>query len=152
MNGRSNILVFFSDIGNYWWLQMKCLIFAEEIDVRSGLFVERGIKTLIWASKDRGHGKYKTSEELKSVPLHKTCWKNYTRKHSIAAVNKKPSEQSTSQAHRLCRSETKTFNFQSDCILWRRSKFTWHKNFKKIDVSLYVMWLLLNFNPWTTRW
>ena len=95
---------------------MECLICERKIDEGEEVLVERGLKTLIQASVERGDDKHKSFEKLKSVPVHKLCRKNYTRKDSIAAVKKSLSQPSTSQTCGVLRSSGKSFDFRNDCI------------------------------------
>ena len=94
---------------------MECLICERKIGEGEEVLVER-LKTLIQANLEMWDDKYKSFEKLKSVPAHKLCHKNYTRKDSIVAVHKRLSQPSTSQTCPVLRSRGKHFDFRNDCI------------------------------------
>ncbi|CAH0556725.1 unnamed protein product [Brassicogethes aeneus] len=78
-----------------------CFICAKLLTESEVVTVERGMKTLINASIERADEFSEYLKNQKSVRIHENCRKNYTRKSSIAAANKrqrKEQEASTSTA------------------------------------------------------
>lgn len=69
-----------------------CFICAKLLTENKTVTVERGMKTLINASIERGDEFSEFLKNQKSVTIHEDCRKNYTRKCSITAANKRQRE------------------------------------------------------------
>ncbi|GBP81140.1 hypothetical protein EVAR_88238_1 [Eumeta japonica] len=70
-----------------------CFICAKLLTESEVVTVERGMKTLINASIERADDFSEYLKNQKSVTIHENCRKNYTRKSSIAAANKRQREE-----------------------------------------------------------
>lgn len=70
-----------------------CFICAKLLTESEIVTVERGMKTLINASIERADEFSEYLKNQKSVTIHENCRKNYTRKSSIAAANKRQREE-----------------------------------------------------------
>lgn len=76
-----------------------CFICAKLLGKSAVTTVERGMKTLINASIERADEFSEYLKNLKSVTIHESCRKNYTRKFSITAANKRQLENKKADIH-----------------------------------------------------
>lgn len=112
--------------------------------------VERGIKTLIESSVERGDGNINYLKDKKSVTVHRECRKDYTRKSSIVAVKRQrdAEEAGTSLSPPRVRTRSSgSFSFENLCFFFVVKKLLKRvrrrKNFK--FVALYVVFRHLRF-------
>lgn len=118
---------------------MKCFVCDGDIDESSDEVVrvaEKGIGSLISASRARGDEKSSQLRGITSLLIHKACRKRYTRPQSIAADAKRQAASTSSQPHEtasLRSSSEQPFDFKTNCFLcakpadpekWKREKLS----------------------------
>ncbi|CAH2083873.1 unnamed protein product [Euphydryas editha] len=86
-----------------------CIICKDPLTASENVIVDRGMKTLIAASAERGDEFTDYLKSQKSVAVHVQCRKNYTRRTTIAAVKRQHEEDqaSTSKTTEYIESKTK---------------------------------------------
>lgn len=103
-----------------------CFICAKLLTESEVVTVERGMKTLINASIERADEFSEYLKNQKSVTIHENCRKNYTRKSSIAAANKRQREEqedstsTVSPPRTRLRSSESAFCFKKQCLFCRQ--------------------------------
>ncbi|CAH2084651.1 unnamed protein product [Euphydryas editha] len=73
-----------------------CFICKDHLPASEIVIVNRGMKTLIDASAERGDEFTDYLKSQKSVAVHVRCRKNYTRRSTIAAVKRQHEEDQVS--------------------------------------------------------
>lgn len=99
----------------------KCFVCDKNIDKTGGDVTkvsEKGILSLIKASRDRGDNKSQHIVGLKSLLIHTSCRKRYTRIGTIVADMKRASTSSSEPTESVrMRSSLPKFNFKENCFL-----------------------------------
>lgn len=98
-----------------------CFICSKRLSESDSVTVERGLKTLIDASIERGDGFSEYLKDQTSMTIHVQCRKNYTRKSTIAAVKRQHEEEQAgtskiSPPRTRARTTKPVFCFKQRCL------------------------------------
>lgn len=94
----------------------KCAICNKDVTSDRCKVLEKGIQGLIRASKNRKDGKHILLSGAKSVVVHATCRKRYTRSSSIIADLRQSTPSTSSASTSGLRSSQPLFNFKLKCL------------------------------------
>jgi hypothetical protein len=102
-------------------MSQLCFICNKHLTESETVTVDRGLKTLINASIERGDEFSEYLKDQTSVTVHKQCRKNYTRKDTIAALKRKQDEEQASTSkisppRTRARVSASSFCFKKCCL------------------------------------
>lgn len=133
------VLNFITKMSDYCFICAKLLTESEIVTIK------RGMKTLINASIERADEFLEYLKNKKSVKIHESCRKNYTRKSSIAAANKRQREEqqastSTESPPRTrLRSNESAFCSKKQCLFCGQELNEGYQKKKPSDIRRRIM-------------